>query len=104
MPKTDPIPPNKKEKPTARATPPRSMNIPPINDRTNAAVGLSDKSSLAETQAREYLTHSIRCSWTIFVGYLGISAINMLSDTGFRWFGRFNADLSRRGCSLEFWK
>ncbi len=43
IPNIAPIPPKKNDKPTVTAMPPISRSIPPINDRTNAAVGFSPK-------------------------------------------------------------
>jgi hypothetical protein len=52
MPTSAPNPPKTNEKPTVARTPPRRRKIPPINDRTNAAVGLSANYDLI--QARLY--------------------------------------------------
>jgi len=54
--KTAPIPTKKIENPIVTAIPPRSMKIPPIKDRTNAAVGLSPKSLLARNNFVQQIT------------------------------------------------
>lgn len=85
----------------ASVAPPKMTNIPPIRDRTIAAVGLSPKFDHDRLGFTIYNTFDSARSLDEFARFTEYSTSLCLSDTGFRWFGQFNAKLSRRRTCCE---